>query len=81
MSTAAAFIKTNMPYDAGNTLTDQQTSDVATFVVSHPHSQDPRFTGSVQETREKYHHEDSYYGRIVNGQVLGAPGKTSERHK
>ncbi|MGB9429983.1 MAG: c-type cytochrome [Gammaproteobacteria bacterium] len=73
VSTAAAFIKANMPYGAGNTLTDQQAWDAAAFVVSHPRPQDPRFTGSVRETREKYHRKDSYYGQVINGQLLGAP--------
>ncbi|MGH8283086.1 MAG: c-type cytochrome, partial [Gammaproteobacteria bacterium] len=75
ISTAAGFIKANMPYGAGDTLTDQQAWDVATFVVSHPRPQDPRFTGSVEATRKKFHNQDSYYGRIINGQLLGAPQK------
>ena len=75
ISTAAAFIKANMPYGAGNTLTDQQAWDVAAFVVSHTRPQDPRFTGSVAETRKQYHNRDSYYGWVINGQLLGAPQK------
>jgi thiosulfate dehydrogenase len=71
VSTAAAFIKANMPYGAGNTLSNQQAWDVAAFVVSHPRPQDPRFTGSVATTRAKYHRRDSYYGRVINGQLLG----------
>ncbi|HKT31391.1 MAG TPA: c-type cytochrome, partial [Gammaproteobacteria bacterium] len=35
LSTAAAFIKANMPYGAGSLLSDQQAWDVAAFVVSH----------------------------------------------
>lgn len=73
ISKAADFIKENMPYGAGNTLTVQQAWDVAAFVVSHERPQDPRFTGNVQETREKYHAKNSYYGRVVNGKLLGAP--------
>ncbi|MGH8415661.1 MAG: c-type cytochrome, partial [Gammaproteobacteria bacterium] len=78
ISTAAAFIKANMPYGAGGTLSDQQAWDVAAFVVSHPRPQDPRFTGSVATTRVKYHHTDSYYGRVINGELLGAPGNSGE---
>ncbi|MGH8402162.1 MAG: c-type cytochrome, partial [Gammaproteobacteria bacterium] len=42
ISIAAAFIKANMPYGAGDTLTDQEAWDVAAFVVSHLRPQDPR---------------------------------------
>lgn len=40
--TAAAFIKANMPFGMGETLTDQQAWDVATFMNSHPRPADPR---------------------------------------
>ncbi len=75
VSTAAAFIKANMPYGAGDTLTDQQAWDVAAFVVSHERPQDPRFTGNVEETRKKYHSHDSYYGLIIDGHLLGSSAK------
>ena len=78
ISTAAAFIKANMPYGAGEMLTDQQAWDVAAFVVSHPRPQDPRFTGSVETTRKLYHSHDSYYGRVVHGKLLGAPANSGE---
>lgn len=78
ISTAAAFIKANMPYGAGEALTAQQAWDVAAFVVSHPRPQDPRYTGSVETTRKLYHRRDSYYGRVVNGKLLGAPANTGE---
>ena len=80
ISTAAEFIKANMPYGAGGTLSDQQAWDVAAFVVSHPRPQDPRFTGSVRETRAKYHRKNSYYGRVVNGKLLGAPENSAHPH-
>lgn len=70
---AAAFIRANMPYSQGNTLTTQQAWDVALFMDSQDRPQDPRFTGSVAETREKYHHSaSSMYGKEVNGSVLGS---------
>ncbi|MDE2091066.1 MAG: c-type cytochrome [Gammaproteobacteria bacterium] len=75
ISTAAGFIKANMPYAAGGTLSDLDAWDVAAFVVSHARPQDPRFTGSVEETRKKYHAHDSYYGRVIDGRLLGAPAK------
>jgi len=71
---AAAFVKANMPLGDGGSLSDQQAWDVAQFLDSHERPQDPRFSGSVQETRAKYHNSPySMYGRTVNGQVLGAP--------
>ena len=71
---AAGFIKANMPLGLGGTLTDQQAWDVATFMDSQTRPQDPRFTGSVAQTRTKYHDSPrSMYGETVNGHVLGAP--------
>lgn len=67
---AANFIKNNMPY--GNaTLTDQQAWDVSTYINSQERGQDPRFTGSVQATAEKFHGGPySMYGKEVNGKLL-----------
>lgn len=42
VSTAAAFIKANMPFGQGNTLTDQQAWDVAAFINAQPRPPDPR---------------------------------------
>ena len=77
---AAGFIKANMPLGQGNSLGDQEAWDVARFIDSHERPQDPRFTGSVAETRRLYHDEpDSMYGLTVEGHLLGsgstAPGK------
>lgn len=70
---ASAFIKANMPLGKGGTLSDQEAWDVAYFMNSHERPQDPRFTGSVQETRKRYHDtEDSLYGIEVNGHLLGS---------
>lgn len=45
---------------------------MAMFMDSHERPQDPRFTGSVAETRKKYHDEPtSMYGLTANGHVLG----------
>ncbi|NPT40730.1 c-type cytochrome [Paraburkholderia sp. 1N] len=72
---AAGFIKANMPLGLAGTLTDQQAWDVATFMDSHERPQDPRFVGSVEATRAKFHDSPySMYGQAVNGQVLGASG-------
>lgn len=73
---AAGFIKTSMPFGAGGTLTDQDAWDVAVYVNSRPRPEDPRFTESVEKTRALYHsdHDYDYYGREVDGLLLGAPG-------
>ena len=69
---AAGFIKANMPLSQGNTLSDQEAWDVAAFMNSHERPQDPRFQGSIDDTRKKYHDSpNDMYGREVNGQVLG----------
>ncbi|MCA9531429.1 MAG: c-type cytochrome [Myxococcales bacterium] len=71
---AAAFIKANMPFSRGGTLSDQEAWDVALFMDSHERPQDPRFTGDVAETRAKYHDTPmSLYGTEVHGHVLGSP--------
>lgn len=73
VSTAAAFIKANMPLGKGNTLSNQQAWDVAYYMNSHERPQDPRFNGSVEETQKKFHDAATdLYGQTVNGKVLGA---------
>jgi thiosulfate dehydrogenase len=77
---AAAFIKANMPFSRAGTLTDQEAWDVAAFVDSRERPQDPRFTGSVAETRKKFHNSATWmYGLTVNGAVLGAYSPPSGR--
>ena len=72
INNAAGFIKANMPLGRGNTLTDQDTWDVAYFMDAHERPQDPRYSGSVEATRTAYHDTpDSLYGTTVNGQLLG----------
>ncbi|MBI1396759.1 MAG: c-type cytochrome [Betaproteobacteria bacterium] len=72
---AAAFIRANMPYGAGGTLSEQDAWDVAAYVNSHDRPQDPRFVDDVETTREKFHakHRFGYYGRDVEGVTLGTP--------
>jgi len=72
INNAAAFIKANMPLSQGGTLSDSDAWDVAAFMDSHERPQDPRFAGSVAETRKKYHDTPmSLYGTTVNGLTLG----------
>ena len=74
LDNAAAFIKANMPFSRGDTLSDQDAWDVAKFMDAHERPQDPRFNGSVSETRRKYHDSPmSLYGTEVHGHVLGTP--------
>lgn len=70
---AAAFIKSNMPFGLAGSLSDQEAWDVAAFINSRPRGQDPRFRGNLAETRDKYHSEADYYGKLVDGVLLGAP--------
>ncbi|HEU0230322.1 MAG TPA: c-type cytochrome [Burkholderiaceae bacterium] len=73
VSTAAAFIKANMPLSKGGSLSDQEAWDVAYFVNAHDRPQDPRFNGSVEETRKKFHGSSAdLYGKTINGVQLGA---------
>ena len=72
INNAAGFIKANMPLGRGNTLTDQDAWDVAYFMDAHERPQDPRFNGSISETRSAFHDTpDSLYGVAVNGTMLG----------
>jgi len=74
LDNAAAFIKANMPFSRGNTLSDQDAWDVAMYMDAHERPQDPRFDGSVGETRRKYHDTPmSLYGTEVQGHLLGSP--------
>lgn len=69
---ATSFIKANMPLGLGNTLSDQDAWDVATYINSHERPQDPRFTGNVADTRKQFHDSEfSLYGQTVNGKQLG----------
>ncbi|WP_239992125.1 c-type cytochrome [Rhodopila globiformis] len=70
---AAGFIKANMPLSQGGSLSGQEAWDLAMFIDTRERPQDPRFAGSVEETRAKYHeHGMSMYGQTMNGVVLGS---------
>ena len=72
---AAAFIFANMPYGLSYSLTPQQAWDVAYFMNAHERPQDPRWLGSVQATRAKFHdNEFSLYGQNIQGRILGDTG-------
>lgn len=63
IDTAAGFIKANMPFGAGGTLSDQQAWDVALYMNSQERPKDPRFKVSIENTREEFHDENCLYGR------------------
>lgn len=71
--TAAGFIKANMPLGLPGALSDQQTWDVAYFMDAQPRPQDPRYTGSLKQTRKRYHDSVySLYGLQIDGRTLGS---------
>lgn len=72
VDTAAAFIKHNMPWGLTDALGDQEAWDIAIYVNSRDRPQDPRFTGTVADTRAKYHESRwSLYGIAIDGHILG----------
>lgn len=72
VTNAAAFIKANMPLGEAGTLSEQEAWDVAYFMDAHERPQDPRFAGSIAETRKRFHDSaDSLYGVTVKGELLG----------
>jgi thiosulfate dehydrogenase len=69
---AAGFIKANMPFSEGNSLSDRDAWDVAAYVDGQERPQDPRFKGSVAATRAADHDDPlDLYGTTVDGAVLG----------
>lgn len=72
INTAAAFIRANMPFGKGGSLTVQEAWDVAYYVNSQARPQDPRFTGDVQATKAQFHDHQCLYGEQRGEQVLGA---------
>jgi thiosulfate dehydrogenase len=76
---AAGFIKANMPFGEGGTLSDQDAWDVAAFVDSHERPKDPRQTGTVAaNAKANFAGQKSYYGQTLDGRQLGA-GVASQR--
>ncbi len=73
---AAEFIHHNMPFGHVGKLSLQETWDVAAWIDSHPRPQDPRYNGDLKETIKQFHHNRKvdYYGKKIDGRVLGAPG-------
>ena len=80
--TLAAFIQNNMPLGQPRTLSDQEAWDLAQYINSQERPQDPRYTGDVKETRERYletFHKNTLYGTEVDGRLLGDHDNTGEK--
>ena len=74
LANAAGFIKANMPFGNGMSLTDQQAWDVAAFVDSHERPPDPRQFQpgiTIEQARERHHASGDFYGQVINGDLLG----------
>lgn len=72
--TLAGFIRNNMPLGQPLSMSIQESWDLAEYINSQERPQDPRYTGDVVETREKYlktFHINSYYGLKKQGRLLG----------
>lgn len=77
---AAGFIAANMPQDHPGALTNQQAWDVATYIDGKHRPQDPRYSGSVAQTRRRFHGGGgSEYGQTVDGVLLGSNGTIRDR--
>lgn len=73
VNTAATFIYENMPLGKGVQLSVQEAWDVAAFINSRERPQDPRFNGDLNSTAKMFHGADqSYYGKSVDGSLLGS---------
>lgn len=78
VNNAASFIKANMPLSQGGTLSNADAWDVAYFIDSQERPQDPRYTGSVAETRKQFHDSAmDLYGEEIDGRLLGAGSQLS----
>lgn len=82
VNTLATFVQWNMPYGQPGKLSTQQAWDVAQYIDSQERPQDPRFTGDVKETREKFlnFHKFSNYGtERADGHLLGEQSSLGEK--
>lgn len=72
LTNAAGFIKANMPFGNGMSLTDQQAWDVAAYIDSQERPRDPRQEGiTIEEARVRHHASGDFYGQMVDGDLLG----------
>lgn len=81
-STLAGFIRNNMPLGQPMTMSVQESWDIAQYINSQERPQDPRYTGNVVETREKYlkgFHKNSNYGLKRDGRLMGDHANFGEK--
>lgn len=71
INTAAEFIKANMPYGKGGSLSIQEAWDVALYINSQERPPDPRLEGDIKKLDQEHHDENCRYGDVVNGKILG----------
>ncbi|GAA0278271.1 c-type cytochrome [Alteraurantiacibacter aestuarii] len=72
IANAAGFIKANMPFGSGMSLSDQDAWDVAAYVDAQERPRDPRQTGTtIEDTRQRHHASGDYYGQVIRGDLLG----------
>ena len=75
LDNAAAFIKANMPFSRGDTLSDQDAWDVAMYMDAHERPHDLRLKGAAKATRKQQQDKTmSLYGKRVSGYLPGSPG-------
>ncbi|UXZ55088.1 c-type cytochrome [Halomonas sp. 7T] len=84
VDTAAGFIYNNMPLGQPRSLDPQEAWDIAYYMSSQERPQDPRYTGDVADTLERFgptFHRRSLYGqtREHDGHVLGDHANTGEK--
>lgn len=80
--TLATFIRYNMPFGHGGSVSEQDAWDIAQFVNSQERPQDPRYTGDVKETQEKFFktfHKHTQYAKELDGKVLGNHSNTGSK--
>lgn len=81
--TAAGFIKNNMPLGQPLSLSDQEAWDIAYYMSNQERPQDPRYTGDVAETLERFgpsFHRHSLYGQEgPNGEILADHANWGEK--
>ena len=68
ISTAAAFIRWNMPFDRPGTLTDQQAWDVAAYLLKHPRPDTP---GKERDWPKGDAPEDCPYKTVAASHAIG----------
>lgn len=75
---AAGFIKHNMPLGNAD-LSDAEAWDVALYINSYQRPQDPRWLGSVEDTRRFFQRGTNTYGLSTPNGLMGDEGAPLEK--